>query len=457
MNKIPVIAIFDVGKTNKKLLLFDVHYQVVYESAVQFTEISDEDGFPCEDVHALTRWLRDAFDQVVADQRFDVRAVNFSGYGASFVYLDANGTVVAPLYNYLKPYPEQLKQQLYQTYGGESFVSKQTASPVLGSLNSGMQLYRLKYEQPELFARIAVALHLPQYLSYVLTGQTATDITSIGCHTGLWNFEQNSYHRWVTAEGIAELFAPILPYHSYTQITRNNKTITAGYGLHDSSAALIPYLASVSDPFVLLSTGTWCISLNPFNHTLLTEMELQNDCLCFLSYTGNPVKASRLFAGYEHEQQIKRLAAYFHQPADYYTTVQYDPAILKQLKTGNGVLQSKQDTAMLQQSAFDKRSLDDFSNYEAAYHQLMADLVAQQVASTQLVLNGSPVKQLFVDGGFGKNPVYMHLLAAAFPQLEVAAATVAQASALGAALALHDVWNRNPLPAKLVHVQRYTP
>ena len=51
------------------------------------------------------------------------------------------------------------------TYGGESQFSKQTASPVLGNLNSGMQLYRMKYEKPEKFKQINYALHLPQYLS----------------------------------------------------------------------------------------------------------------------------------------------------------------------------------------------------------------------------------------------------------------------------------------------------
>jgi len=55
--KLPVILIFDVGKTNKKLLLFDEDYKIVYEQTVQLKEIEDEDGFPCEDVFALTNWI----------------------------------------------------------------------------------------------------------------------------------------------------------------------------------------------------------------------------------------------------------------------------------------------------------------------------------------------------------------------------------------------------------------
>ena len=54
MTKIPVIVIFDVGKTNKKLFLFDQQYNMVHEESKKFVEIKDEDAFPCEDLQALT-------------------------------------------------------------------------------------------------------------------------------------------------------------------------------------------------------------------------------------------------------------------------------------------------------------------------------------------------------------------------------------------------------------------
>jgi len=53
MNTTPVILIFDIGKTNKKLLLFDEAYNMVYESIEQFQEIKDEDGFDGEDIIKL--------------------------------------------------------------------------------------------------------------------------------------------------------------------------------------------------------------------------------------------------------------------------------------------------------------------------------------------------------------------------------------------------------------------
>jgi len=454
MSKTPVIAVFDVGKTNKKLLLFDEQYKVAHEESIQLKETKDEDGFLCEDVLALTAWIKDSFSRALNDQRFEIKAVNFSGYGASFVFLDENKKIIPPLYNYLKPYSQALQKKFYDNYGGESQFSKITASPVLGNLNSGMQLYRLKHEKPEMFKQIKYALHLPQYLSFILTSSLYSDITSIGCHTNLWNFQQHKYHQWVNKEGVGEKFPELLSCASIAGSA--NKNILAGGGLHDSSAALIPYLTSFNDPFILLSTGTWCISLNPFNHGMLSDYELHEDCLCYLSYEGKPVKASRIFAGYEHEEQVKRLAEHFSKPVNYYTTVAVDSELLK--KQRRNIIKAKQNSLSSQpaRSAFTQRGLSDFKNYEEAYHQLITDIVTQQVRSTNLVLRGTGVKRIFVDGGFSKNPIYMYLMAEAFPNIEVYAASVAQASALGAALVIHQHWNTKPLPSNIIDMKLYS-
>jgi sugar (pentulose or hexulose) kinase len=448
MSKIPVILIFDVGKTNKKILLFNEQYRIVHEESKPFEEITDEDGFPCEDIHRLTQWLHHSFERLSADARFLIKAVNFSAYGASFVYLNEQSDPFLPLYNYLKPYPEDLQRRFYRDYGGENELSRQTASPVLGNLNSGLQLYRLKYQKPESFSHIKYALHLPQYLCYVLSAKAVAEITSIGCHTHLWDFEKKDYHTWVSQENIEKKFPPIVKSESIAGISAIGSPV--GTGLHDSSAALIPYLASFHEPFILLSTGTWCISLNPFNHTPLSGDELRQDCLCYLSYKGDPVKASRLFAGHEHEQQVKRLAVHFLKDNDYYANVSYDRSIVNYLTGRYNTVKanSPSDTCI-----FADRELCEFGSFDEAYHQLIMDIVQQQLVSTALVLEGTSAKRIFVDGGFGKNQVYMHLLAEAFPGIEVYAASVPQASAIGAAMAIHEKWNSQSLPSDIIQLK----
>jgi sugar (pentulose or hexulose) kinase len=452
MSAIAVIAIFDIGKTNKKFFLLNEQYKIVLERSVQFPETVDEDGFACDDINLLTGWVKETVKKIISLDGYNIKAINFSAYGASLVHIGEDGEPVSPLYNYMKPYDPALQEKFYKTYGGEMQVAVATASPVLGNLNSGMQLYRLKNEKPELFERIQFSLHLPQYISYLVTGKTYAEITSIGCHTGLWNFAAKMYHDWVYEEEIDQKFPPILRSHTALEVMAGDKKISAGIGLHDSSSALIPYLACFSEPFILLSTGTWCISLNPFNDDPLTEEELKQDCLCYLEYHGRAVKASRLFAGNEHEQQVKRLAAHFKVPVEHYQTIAFAPALFDQIKKNN---KAKTVTG-LQASAFVNRDLQQFSSYEEAYHQFIADIIAQQQLSTSLILSSKKVSRIFVDGGFAKNPVYMHMLAAAFPAMEIFAASVSQATAIGAALAIHSSWNTQPVPGDMVELKYYT-
>ena len=254
----------------------------------------------------------------------------------------------------------------------------------------------------------------------ITKGRTSQPITDR--FTAFYNESQ------IFIEEVAEKLAPVNSTIESSNRQQSNNLKT-GTGLHDSSAALIPYLATFKgQKFVLISTGTWCITLNPFNHTPLTDEELLQDCLIYLQYTGDPVKASRLFAGYEHEQIIKQLSEQFQKPLDYYKTVKFNP---KYIEIFN----------------------DD--EYEPAYHQLILNLVSKQITSSKLVLNDSTVTKLFVDGGFGKNEIYMNLLAKAFPEMEVYAASVAQATALGAALAIHEDWNTKKIPQNLIDLKRY--
>ena len=438
MARIPVIVIFDVGKTNKKLFLFDEQYRIIFERTARFTETTDEDGDPCENLESLRLSVFDSLREVFKMKDIEVKAINFSTYGASLVYINEDGNPLTPLYNYLKTYPEPLKQQFYKKYGGEAAFSVQSASPVLGSLNSGMQLYRLKQERPDVFASMKYALHLPQYMSYLLSGTACSDITSIGCHTNLWDFTTNSYHRWVKEEGIQEKLAPLMPSNEVMPAVFPGNNYHIGTGLHDSSAALIPYLVSFHEPFILISTGTWCISFNPFNESPLTAEEMEQDCLCYMTFQGKPIKASRLFAGYEHEQQVKRISDHFKQPALRYRSLDYDPTITLK-PAGN----------------FADRHLVDFPDDVAAYHQLMYDIAVQQQHSTGLVVKGTKVRRIFVDGGFSKNVIYMNMLAMLFPEIEIYAASMAQATAMGAALAIHPTWNKKSLPNDLIELKYY--
>lgn len=453
MEELPVIVIFDVGKTNKKIFVFDEDYKIVYERSARFIETYDEDGDPSENLESLKLSIFDSLNELLKRKEFKIKAINFSSYGASFVYIDEFGKPVAPLYNYLKVYPEDLKKAFYQRYGGEEYISFSTASPVLGSLNSGMQLYRVKKQKAALYKQIVYALHLPQYLSYLISGIACSDLTSVGCHTQLWDFSKNDYHDWVKKEELYKKLAPIVKSNQVFSSIFPEHSYKVGTGLHDSSAALIPYLMNFHEPFLLISTGTWCITMNPFNNSPLTAGELEHDCLCYLQYTGMPVKASRIFAGYEHDQQVKRIALHFKQSVNRYKAMKYNAEVLHELIKNTA---SEPNENSIKTSDFPKRDLSLFADDQMAYHQLMLDIALQQQRAVKLVMNNHVLKRIFVDGGFSKNAIYMNLMAILFPDMEVFAAAMAQATAVGTALAIHDCWNNKPLPNDLIKLRYYT-
>lgn len=428
-----VILIFDIGKTNKKLLVYDRQYTVRKEFSVRLNEQPDADGFLSESISALDGFIRESLGQLYMDPSIDIKAINISAYGASMVLLENDKPMQETVYNYLKEYPAALAEQLYRAHGGEEEFSVATASPLLGSLNAGLQLYRYKQESPQFFEQCRVALHLPQYLAWLIHGRTVSEVTSIGCHTALWNFQQWDYHDWVKEERLNLLMAPLQNADEPFEINREGNKIVVGTGLHDSSAALIPYLRQFHEPFALLSTGTWCITLNPFNEISLTPDELAQDVLCYISYQGQQVKASRLHGGAWHAAMVNRVATHFGCTGEWLEQLDFDPELLNDLT--------------------EEADITDFPSAASAYHFYMQQFVKKQAHAVRLVTLHTAVKQLFIDGGFSHNKIFLRLLQMSLPELSLFVAEVAQGSALGAALVLHDSWNQEPYPENIVTIQ----
>lgn len=435
MTKIKVTAVFDIGRTNKKFFLFDRNYKEVFREYTRLPETTDEDGYPSEDIHELINWIKTNFDSILENDNYDVKAVNFSSYGASFVHIDHQGKVVAPLYNYTKPIDKSIPGEFYQKYGGEMTIAIETASPQSGMLNSGMQLYWLKKTRPEVFSQIKYSLHLPQYLSFLFTGIPVSEYTSIGCHTNLWDFEKEDYHQWVYEEETHKILAPVVPTSASFNTSYNGKKLKIGVGIHDSSSALLPYILSKKKPFLLLSTGTWSIALNPFNSEKLTKNDIENNCLNYLRTDGNRVKASRFFMGNEYRMQVEILSKYYKKEYGYHRQVKFDQHLyLKLIKTP--AVYFKFEGISLKRKQLHKTDLESFNTFEEAYHQLMIELMELQVHTITKAIGNSDINRIFIDGGFTDNDVFMKLMSHHFRDFKILSTQCPLGSALGAAMVI---------------------
>ncbi|MDN3202946.1 FGGY family carbohydrate kinase [Algoriphagus sediminis] len=450
-----VTAIFDIGKTNKKFFLLDKDLNEVYKVYTRFEEIPDDDGFMSENLPELVRWVKETFESVHKDPTYKITHVNISTYGASMVHLDENQEPVVPFYNYLKPMPEGFEDRFLSFFGTKENFELTTASPYLGFLNSGLQLYYLKYYKPHLFEKVKWSVHFPQYLSSLFTGRLLSDYTSIGCHTGLWDFKKNSYAEWVRHEGFDEKFPPIVA--SKTVFKKDD--INFGVGIHDSSSALVPYVDANREPFALISTGTWSICMNVYNNSELTKSELNSDCLHFVRPDGQSIKASRLFLGDHLRTTVKRMAKHFKVSYELYKDIKWDENQKDQRESSDQMLF---DHETLKPERFGFKNGSDsnfakFNTFEEAVHHLFNELTDLQIASLNLAIGKSGVKKIFIDGGFSSSEVFTNYLARKLPQYEIYSSSFPLGSTLGAALIMQKKTLSEDFLDNVYEVQKIQP
>jgi sugar (pentulose or hexulose) kinase len=428
--------IFDIGKTNQKYFVFDENQKVLDKGQTNIPTILDEDGHPSEDIREIVHWMKTNFDRLLNSDFFEIKNANISGHGATFVHLDYEGEFVTPVYDYHKPIEENTFDSFYQKYGPEAKFSTQTGSKNVEMLNSGKQIYWLKTKRPELFKKVKHSLHLPQYLSYAFTGKMFSEYSSIGCHTDLWDFEKQQYHRWVLEEGIIDLLPPIARPNETVSIDFAGKKINFGVGIHDSSAALLPYLIKSTTPFLLISTGTWCITFNPFaSDSVFDETEIINGVIAYMKIDGSIVKTSRLFLGQEHKIQVSKLICQFEKPEFYHRNLEFNNQIFNTIKEkGKHHFRWEYlDT----KNCPDREELN-FNSFEEAYHQLMIELLSL-LEEKILILYDVPPKKIFVDVGFSNNDVFLKLLKIKFPNQIIESKPEAYGSSLGAAILMGSV------------------
>lgn len=431
-----VIAVIDIGKTNKKIFLFDENFEVIFRNSIRFDEIEDDDGFPCDDIESIENWIRKEINQIQNLGEYHIKAINFSTHGASLVYLDKNGNRITPLYNYLKPVTTEGFKAVYEKNGGVEEFSRKTASPSYGMLNVGIQMLWLKHEKPHFWSRVEHILHYPQYLSYIFSKEITTDYTSLGAHTAIWDFDEMKYHNWLKEEQI-NLPEPVSG-NKAVLANINGEDIAVGTGLHDSSSSIIPLLESAEDEeFILLSTGTWIITMNPFSLEKLTQHQLKNNCLCFMTPQRQQVKSSMQFLGRIHEVYLEALSTYFNVSIDTHLELELNVNLCNRLLDNDKNHFLEEGIVTIFEA--DKKKLQQLVTYEEAYYQIVYEISKKVVNGIHLTLDkGASAKNIYISGGFTKNEVFVAFLALLKPSSSIKISKAKNESALGAALLMKD-------------------
>ncbi|MGK5044587.1 FGGY-family carbohydrate kinase [Janthinobacterium sp. GB4P2] len=288
-------VVLDIGKTNAKLTLLGATGAILAEQRCP-NSILHTGPYPHHDTERLWDWLQSTLR--VFSHQARITAIVPVTHGATAALVDEDGLVLPIL-----DYESALPQALAAEYAALRPAFADSLSPQLPcGLNLGLQLFWLARTYPAQFARARHILTYPQYWAWRLSGVAASEVTSLGCHTDLWQPRQGTYSSLVHAMEWTHLFAPLQPAWTALGPVQSNDLLPACQvlcGIHDSNASLLRYLdAEANDqPRTVLSTGTWAIAA-AFGAPL-DELDETADMLANVNALGQPVACMRFMGGRE--------------------------------------------------------------------------------------------------------------------------------------------------------------
>lgn len=296
------VAVIDIGKTNAKLVLVDRNTLNEIAVITRPNTVLPGPPWPHFDVEGHWEFLLNGLRDFHADHGID--AISVTTHGASAALLDKAGELAAPILDYEFSGPDEIAD----TYDAIRPPFEETGSPRLAAgLNIGAQLFWQFYVDPELKDRAYQIVTYPQFWGAKLTGVAATDVTSLGCHTDLWNPHKSQFSSLVEALDIADKIAPvckpsdilgtILP--EIAQRTGLPLETPVHCGIHDSNASLLPYVLSEKQPFSVISTGTWVVVMSVGGKPVQLNPAL--DTLINVTALGHPAFSARFMGGREHD------------------------------------------------------------------------------------------------------------------------------------------------------------
>ncbi|MEB2847750.1 carbohydrate kinase [Rhizobiales bacterium RZME27] len=307
------IAVLDIGKTNAKVVVVDAISGGEVAAVKMANAVLQGPPYPHYDIDRIWSFALDALARFAVEPGYD--AISITTHGACAALLDADGELAMPVLDYEHSYPQHIRD----AYADLRPSFTETASPQLSAgLNLGAQLHYLKESFPAEFSRVATILTYPQYWACRLTGTATNEVTSLGCHTDLWQPGRGEYSRLVDTLGIRPLMAPVqsafdrlghvLP--SVAERIGLAQPVPVFCGIHDSNASLLPHLLARRSPFSVVSTGTWVVSFAVGGN--LAGLDASRDTLANVDALGRAVPSSRFMGGREYEM----LTLGWKRPAD---------------------------------------------------------------------------------------------------------------------------------------------
>jgi sugar (pentulose or hexulose) kinase len=448
------IAVFDIGKTNKKLLVYDPCLNILKIEKIKIEEFSDGD-LKHDNIREVEGWIIESLKNNALE--FNIKAISISAHGATFTCIDEKGSLAIPELSYTTDPGEAFHEAFFNEMGSRESLQDETCTPdfnVLLNVAKG-----IKYAQDtfgDQFNEVKHILNLPQYFSYKLTGIASADPTYVGCHTYLWNFRENKWSAVVDKLNIRsklpeKLLKPWDTVGTLNKQVAHETGLSADTlvttGIHDSNASLLPHIiSSDGQDFILNSTGTWCVIMHERENVHFNRDELGKVVFYNLSAFNSPIKTAIFMGGLEFEAYDKLIkgsasdCCIFDAPLYQKIISRKDYFILPGITRGTGQFPHSSPRVIENGKSYPYDDINSgkiipecFQDPHTAFAVLNLSLAIQTKVSLDRVdmHNGLPI---FTEGGFSNNEAYNILVGGFYPDSDVFLTNLTEATSFGAAL-----------------------
>jgi L-fuculokinase len=295
------VAVFDLGKTNIKLVVFDRDGAVLAERSAPNAPLAPDARWPYSRLDTEGAWsfLIGALKELGA--RFSIEAISTTTHGCAGVLMGRDREALPPL-----DYEFDGFAAVDAAYDSARPVYQESRSPHLPrGLNLGRHIFYYQRHFPAQFEQATAFLTYPQYFAWRLGGAMASEATSLGAHTDLWRPREGDLSSMVDKLGWRRLFPPMRKAWDTLGTLRPEVGAATGLssdvriicGAHDSNASLVPHLLSRREPFTVISTGTWVIIMAVGG---TARLDPEADMLANVDVRGEPVPTARFMGGREY-------------------------------------------------------------------------------------------------------------------------------------------------------------
>lgn len=438
------IVVLDIGKTNKKLFVYDENLQCLNpdEEGVQFDPVSWETPsgveLECDDMGSIHAWMVESLREA-AGRYEDIRAVSISTHGATIAFLgeeenrvfEGDGGLVFPIVSYVNDIGQAADDAFYDYIDmTPEEAQRSTATPRLSWLvNHAKQIYYLQQEAPDQFGKVTDILMFPQYVGYLLTGRMGIEPTYLGCHGYLLDASGEEYSEVADRLGVTDLL-PDFPLArtwdtlgtltpEMVEATGLDEECIVTMGAHDSNAALVPYLAKGLENFVVQDSGTWVVTMapQPGGRAEFAGDELGREVFFNRDIYGDPVKTTIFRGGAEFDFYRSNVLESKPRPEG------IDQGLLGEVVRGRETFALptiERGAGLFPDSVARLEGTEIiFEDATSAWHVVDLGLAVQGWYGLSLAAGEAP-ERVYIEGNIGRhNPVYRSVIAALFPDSTV--------------------------------------